>query len=70
MLMGDDTDHFEAITRDRTGYMTPVVNNVTRGVRVGFNTYVKSRFLRSNLLRVRDSDDKSMSANVYDTLNQ
>lgn len=70
VLMGDGTDHFEAITNDRTGYMTPVVNGVTRGLRLDFNTYVKRRFLLSNLLRVRSSDRKSMSANVYDTLNR
>ena len=70
VIMGDGTDHFEAITNDRTGYMTPVVNGVTRGLDIDFNTYVKRRFLLSNLLRVRDSDRKSMSANVYDTLNR
>lgn len=70
VIMGDDTDHFEAITNDRTGYMTPVVNGVTQGLHLDFSTYVKRRFLLSNLLRVRDSDGKSMSANVYDTLNR
>lgn len=70
ILMGDKTDHFEAISNDRNGYMTPVINNATLGLRVDFNTYVKRRFLLSNLLRVRSSDRKSMSANVYDTLNR
>ncbi len=70
ILMGDKTDHFEAITNDRTGYMTPVINDVTLGLRVDFDTYKKRRFLGRKALRVRNSDRKSMSANVYDTLNR
>ena len=70
VLMGADTDHFEAISNDRSGYMTTVVNDVTRGVRLDFDDYTKRRFLRSKVRRVRDSDRKSMSATVFDTLNR
>lgn len=70
VLMGSKTDHFEAISNDRSGYMTTVVNNVTRGVRLDFDAYTKRRFLRSKVRRVRNSDRKSMSATVFDTLNR
>lgn len=70
VLMGADTDHFEAISNDRSGYMTTVVNDVSLGVRLDFDDYTKGRFLRSKVRRVRDSDRKSMSATVFDTLNR
>jgi len=70
VLMGAATDHFETITNDRTGYMTTVVNDVTRGVRLDFDDYNKRVFLRGTFRRVRDSDRKSMSATVFDTLNR
>lgn len=68
--MGSGTDHFEAISNDRSGYMTTVVNDVTRGVRIDFDDYTKRRFLRSKVRRVRDSDRRSMSATVFNTLNR
>lgn len=70
VLMGSGTDHFEAISNDRSGYMTTVVNDTTRGVRLDFDDYNQRRFLRSTVRRVRDSDRKSMSATVFDTLNR
>ncbi len=70
VLMGSGTDHFEAISNDRSGYMTTVVNDVTRGVRLDFDDYTKRRFLRSSVRRVRDSDRRSMSSTVFNTLNR
>ena len=70
VLMGAGTDHFEAISNDRSGYMTTVVNDTTRGVRLDFDDYTKRRFLRSKVRRVRDSDNRSMSATVFETLNR
>jgi len=70
VLMGAGTDHFEVISNDRSGYMTTVVNDTTRGVRLDFDAYTKRRFLRSKVRRVRDSDRKSMSATVFETLNR
>lgn len=70
VLMGSGTDHFEAISDDRSGYMTTVVNDTTRGVRLDFDDYTKRRFLRSKIRRVRNSDRQSMSATVFETLNR
>jgi len=73
VLMGDKADHFDVITNKRTGNYTTVVNNQTfGGLRVDFTTTTKRKWwaLWRKVRQVKDGDRKSMSANVYDTLNQ
>lgn len=72
VLMGQNTDHFEAISNDRSGHMTTVVNNTTRGLRLDFATETRRQWWAGfrKVRRVRDGDRKSMSANVFDTLNR
>lgn len=72
VLMGDKPDHFEVITNKRTGNYTTVINNQTfGGLRVDFSTTTKRKWwaLWRKVRQVKDGDRKSMSANVYDTLN-
>lgn len=72
VLMGENTDHFEAISNSRSGNMTTVVNNTTRGVRLDFATTTRRQWWAGfrKVRRVRDGDRKSMSKNVFDTLNR
>jgi len=71
VLMGESTAHSEAISTARSGDFTTVTNNTTKGVRLDFSTTTERKwwswFYRVRL--VRNGSSKSMSANVYDTLN-
>jgi len=72
VLMGEGTDHFEVISNERSGDYTTVVNDTTLGgLSLDFVTRTSRKwwagFRRVRL--VQDGDRKSMSANVYDTLN-
>jgi len=72
VLMGENTDHSEAISNERSGHFTTVVNNTTRGVRLDFATSTRRQWWAGfrKVRRVRDGNRKSMSANVFDTLNR
>jgi len=73
VLMGDKANHFDVITNNRTGNYTTVFNDQTiGGLRVDFTTKTKRRWwaLWRKVRQVRDGDRKSMSANVFDTLNR
>ncbi len=73
VLMGDKADHFDVITNQRTGNYTTVVNDqIFGGVRVDFSTTTKRKWwaLWRKVRQVKDGDRKSMSANVYDTMNR
>ncbi len=71
VLMGESTAHSEAISNARSGDFTTVTNNTTKGVKVDFSTKTERKwwswFYKVRL--VRNGSSKSMSANVYDTLN-
>lgn len=72
VLMGESTAHSEAISNARSGDFTTVTNNTTKGVTLDFRTKTERKwwswFYKVRL--VRNGSSKSMSANVYDTLNQ
>ncbi len=73
IIMGDGADHEELRNNSRPGgSLTTVVNDRTfGGIRVDFETNTSRRFW-SWFTRVREvngSDSKSVSATVYDTLN-
>lgn len=73
ILMGSGTDHFEIITNKRTGNYTTVINGRTiGGIRLDFSTKTKRKWwaLWRKVRQIKDGDRKSMSANVYDTLNR
>jgi len=72
VLMGESTAHSEAISNARSGDFTTVTNNVTRGVRLDFSTTTERKFWSwfYRVRLVRNGSRKSMSANVYDTLNR
>ncbi len=72
ILMGDDTDHSEAINSSRSGDFATVVNDRTfNGIRADFNDYTERKWWSwwTKVRLVRNGSNKSMSANVYDTLN-
>jgi len=74
ILMGDSTDHSEAISNSRSGggYATINNNRTFGGIRVDFNDEVsRGGFLGfgSRQRLVRDGDRRSMSDNVFRTLN-
>ncbi|GAA6138520.1 hypothetical protein NBRC116583_22670 [Arenicella sp. 4NH20-0111] len=73
ILMGSSTDHFEIITNKRTGNYTTVTNGRTLGgIRLDFSTKTKRKWwaLWRKVRQVKNGDRKSMSANIYDTLNR
>ena len=72
ILMGDDTDHSEAINNSRSGDFATIVNDRTfGGIRVDFNDYTERKWWSwwTKVRLVRNGSSKSMSANIYDTLN-
>ncbi len=72
ILMGEGTNHSEAISTARSGNFTTVTNNATLGsLAVDFATRTSRKWWAfwRKVRHVRDGDRKSMSANVYDTLN-
>jgi hypothetical protein len=72
VLMGEGTNHSEAINNSRSGNFTTVTNNQSfGGVVVDFATQTSRKWWAfwRKVRTVRDGDRKSMSANVYDTLN-
>jgi len=74
ILMGDRADHSEMLTNDRFGgNLTTVVNNRTiGGLNIDFRTDTSRRFWSwfTRVREVSDSDRKSVSANIFDTLNR
>lgn len=71
VLMGDKTDHFDIISAQRSGKLVPVVNNQTLG---GLNiNFVEEQYWSwwywGTMRFVQNSDQKSFSANIFDTLN-
>lgn len=71
VLMGESTAHSEAISNDRSGDFTTVTNNTTKGVNIDFSTQTGYTWWSwwYKVRVVRNGSNKSMSANVYDTLN-
>ncbi len=71
VLMGESTAHSEAINNDRSGDFTTVTNNTTRGLSLDFSTSTARKWWswRYRVRLVNNGSRKSMSANVYDTLN-
>lgn len=73
VLMGNGANHSEVIGNKRTGNYTTVTNNATLGgLRLDFSTQTKRKWwaLWRKVRQIRNGDRKSMSANVYDTLNR
>ncbi len=71
VLMADKANHSGTIGSSRTGDIVPVVNDVTRGLKLDFNDYTQRKWWWIYKVRlVRDGDKKSLSANVFDTLNR
>lgn len=72
ILMGDSTDHFEVIGAASSGDYAPVINNINvGGLGVDFAIDQYWSWWHWDTVRlVRDGSDKSLSANVFDTLNQ
>ncbi|MCH8529421.1 MAG: hypothetical protein LAT65_01090 [Saccharospirillum sp.] len=71
VLMGDKTDHFEIISAQRSGKLVPVVNHQNLG---GLNlNFVEEQYWSwwywGTMRFVQNSDQKSFSANIFDTLN-
>ncbi|RBP53767.1 hypothetical protein [Arenicella xantha] len=71
VLMGESTAHSEAISNARSGDFTTVTNNTTKGVKVDFATSTGKTWWSwwYKVRSVKNGSSKSMSANVYDTLN-
>lgn len=72
VLMGASADHFDVITNNRTGNYATVENDRTLGgVSLDFATTTARKWWAGfrKVRLVRDGDRKSMSANIYDTLN-
>ncbi|MCH2189520.1 MAG: hypothetical protein MK188_01165 [Gammaproteobacteria bacterium] len=71
ILMGDKADHSEVIGNKRSGDYATIVNDRTLGLRVDFNDYTERKWWSwwRKVRLVRNGSNKSMSANVYDTLN-
>ena len=71
ILMGDKADHSEVIGNSRSGDYATIVNDRTLGLRVDFNDYTERKWWSwwRKVRLVRNGSKKSMSANVFDTLN-
>jgi hypothetical protein len=71
VLMGEKTNHSEAINNSRSGNFTTVSNNTTKGVNIDFATKTSRKWWSwgKKVRWVTKGDRKSMSANVFDTLN-
>jgi hypothetical protein len=71
VLMGEKTNHSDAINNSRSGNFTTVSNNTTKGVNVDFATKTSRKWWSwgKKVRWVTNGDRKSMSANVFDTLN-
>jgi hypothetical protein len=71
ILMGEGTSHSEAISNARSGDYTTVTNNTTKGLTVDFSTTTGKKWWSwwYKVRLVRNGGNKSMSANIYDTLN-
>jgi hypothetical protein len=71
VLMGEGTNHSDAITNNRSGNFATVSNNTTKGVNVDFATTTSRKWWSwgKKVRWVKNGDRKSMSANVFDTLN-
>ena len=70
ILMGDETNHSEAISNSTSGDFTTVVNNVNLGLTVDFATTTSTRWWSwwNEVRTVNNGSSYSMSANVYNTL--
>lgn len=72
VLMGEKTNHGQSISTSKSGEFATVSNNFTKnGVKVDFSTSTSKKWW-SNGKKVRwvkGGSSKSMSKNVYDTLN-
>ncbi len=71
IIMGADTNHSDVMSNETSGTMVPVVNGQDfNGLTVDFteDTYW-SWWYWDNMKVIRGGNDKSMSANVFDTLN-
>ncbi|MFT6045341.1 MAG: hypothetical protein ACI9WC_001041 [Arenicella sp.] len=71
ILMGEGTAHSEAVNNSRSGEFTTVTNNTTKGLNVDFSTSTGKKWWSwwYKVRLVRNGGSKSMSANIYDTLN-
>ena len=71
VLMGDDTDHSQAISNSTSGDFTTVVNNTTLGVNLDFQTTTSRKWWAfwKKVRTVKNGSYYSMSANVFNTLN-
>jgi hypothetical protein len=71
VLMGEKTNHSDVINNSRSGNFTTVSNNTTKGVNVDFATKTSRKWWSwgKKVRWVTNGDRKSMSANVFDTLN-
>ena len=72
ILMGEKTNHGQAINSSRSGEFATVTNNTTKGgLRVDFSTKTERKWWSwgKKVRWVKNGGKKSMSANVYDTLN-
>jgi hypothetical protein len=69
--MGEGTAHSETINNSRSGDYTTVTNNTTKGLNIDFSTTTGKKWwsLWYNVRLVSNGGSKSMSANIYDTLN-
>lgn len=72
VLMGENTNHGQAISSDTSGNMATVTNNTTKGgLNIDFNDYTEAKWWSwwKKVRWVRNGDQYSMSDNVYRTLN-
>nr|WP_136250558.1 hypothetical protein [Ningiella ruwaisensis] len=73
ILMGERVNHSQHINNDRVGGIyAPIINNVSaNGIVIDFDETTSRRWWSwgARVRSVDDSDDKSMSQNVFDTLN-
>lgn len=72
VLMGEKADHFEAITDDTAGgnYATVVNDRTFNGLRVDFDDVTERKWWSwfTKVRTLRNGDRKSMSRNIYETL--
>lgn len=72
ILMGQGSNHSQTVNNQRSGNFTTVSNNANfAGVVVDFSTRTSRKWWAfwRKVRHVKNGDRKSMSANVYDTLN-
>jgi hypothetical protein len=71
VLMGEYTNHFDVISNDTSGDFTTITNNTNRGVNIDFATKTGRKWWSwgKKVRLVKNGNRKSMSANVFDTLN-